>query len=119
VKEAAPAAGIPWNTAKDWLAKGREGVEPYARFVADVEEAKATWAAFMIQRISSASANDWRAAAYLLERRVAGFYKPEHRDTQGGGERVILLYPVPMPLGAEPAPLRILPGHAYDAEGGE
>ncbi|HMJ14160.1 MAG TPA: hypothetical protein VK524_22245 [Polyangiaceae bacterium] len=115
---AAPAAGIPWNTCKEWLAKGRDGVEPYAQFGEDVEMAKAAWATFMIQRISSASGKDWRAAAYMLERRIPGFYKPDQRiDSDRANERVILMYPVPMPLGAEPTPLHRLPGQVFDTEG--
>ncbi len=115
MKLAAPAVGVSWNTCKEWLSKGRDGLEPYAQFVADVEQAKARWATNMVLSISAASRNDWRAAAYMLERRVPGFYRPDqHAANATPHERVVLLYPVPMPLGAEPQTLVLQPGHAFE-----
>lgn len=118
VKIAGPGAGVPWNTCKEWLAKGRDGTEPYASFVEDVEMAKAEWAATMIRVISAAGFKDWRAAAYMLERRIPGYYKPDQRIDGGQTpERVILMYPVPMPLGADAALVARLPGQVIDTKG--
>jgi hypothetical protein len=76
IPHACEAAGVPWYTCKDWLKKGRAGRRPYAEFVEAIEEAKGKWVAGATMRITKASAEDWRAAAWLLERRVEEFRPP-------------------------------------------
>lgn len=66
---AAASAGVPKSTWRDWLAKGREGVEPYAAFVEAMESAKAAFAAGAVRKITAAGEFDWHPLAWLLERR--------------------------------------------------
>lgn len=71
MKTAAVANGIPERTFHDWLGKGRleDAVEPYRSFVGEVEQAMEAWAARAVQRIDVHGEKDWRAEAWLLERR--------------------------------------------------
>lgn len=66
---AAAAAGVPKSTWRDWLAKGREGIEPYAAFLEAMESAKAAFAAGAVRKIAVAGEFDWHPLAWLLERR--------------------------------------------------
>lgn len=68
---AAVANGIPKRTFFEWLAKGRgdEGAEPYRTFAVEVDEAQEAWAARAVRRIDQAGEKDYRALAWLLERR--------------------------------------------------
>lgn len=63
------ACGISWNTVATWLKKGRNGEKPYDEFVAAVERAKHQWEAAAAIRVTKAADKDWKAAAWLLERR--------------------------------------------------
>lgn len=86
---ACSAAGIPWPTCKVWLKRGRAGEQPYAAFVAAWQRAKAAWVAGSVLRVTKAADKDWRAAAWLLERRVAEFqprakHQMEHSGPGGG-----------------------------------
>ena len=74
---ACTAAGLSWNTAKEWLARGRRGEQPYDEFVAAMAEAKARWVAGSTMRITKASQKDWKAAAWLLERRAPKHFAPK------------------------------------------
>lgn len=77
--QASDAAGLSWNTVKDWLAKGRRagpGDDAYVAFEQAVRRAKGEWTAKMLKRIDVASLEDWRAAAWLTERLVAAFRPP-------------------------------------------
>ena len=77
---ACKAAGVSWNTAKEWMKRGkREEDGIYCEFFAAMERAKARWAAGAAMRITKAGQKDWKADAWLLERRVKEFRKPEHR----------------------------------------
>lgn len=69
-------AGISWNTVKDWLALGREGKAPYAELVEALEVAKNAWAGTTSKRISNATKHDWKAGAWILERRLREFAPP-------------------------------------------
>lgn len=80
IPHACEAAGIPWYTCKDWLRKGRAGQKPYLAFVQAVERAKGRWVAAAAKRITKAAAFEWRAAAWLLERRVEEF-RPAPQQT--------------------------------------
>jgi hypothetical protein len=121
---ACEAAGVKWGTAKRWVARGRKGDEPYASFVDGISQAKALRrAALELVITNSAQRGDWRAAVIALDREQA---QQEHnarlrlqRHGGRGNDRVILLYPVPVPLGAELSQLRLVPGHAIDTAGCE
>lgn len=77
------ASGVSWNTAKVWMSKGRKGLEPYAEFVSAVKQAKAAWACAATMRITKAGQEDWRASAWLLERRMKEFARPSKVELSG------------------------------------
>jgi hypothetical protein len=79
IKNASVAAGVSWNTAKDWLARGKLGVEPYASFVAAMEQAKAAWIVAGNLRITTAGRQDWKATAWDFERRLREYAPPAQR----------------------------------------
>lgn len=66
---AAASVGVPKSTWRNWLAKGREGIEPYAAFLEAMESAKAAFAAGAVRKIAAAGEFDWHPLAWLLERR--------------------------------------------------
>ena len=69
VKTATAAVGISESTYHLWLRKGHEGIEPYATFTAKIRETFPKTEAVLARRIINASEKDWRAAAWMLERR--------------------------------------------------
>jgi hypothetical protein len=146
IKRAGPECGHPWNTVKEWLRKGREALEladakdeevseqarPFAEFLVAMEKAKATWAGRAERKI--AAADDWKAHAYLLERRYGKEYRlpplarlePNAGDPAGSvGDQVpnhsdegttitVLVYPVPVPIGADLRKLQLPTGHVLE-----
>jgi transposase len=66
-ESAAAMADIHERTFYRWLEKGKAGREPYAQFASDVEVAKRAWQRDCETAISSSP--DWRARAWMLERR--------------------------------------------------
>lgn len=70
------------RTAKLHQAEGRtpgwgEGESPYLVWGYAIAEAKAAWEASMVLRIGLAARSDWKAAAYLLERRAPDRWYPK------------------------------------------
>jgi hypothetical protein len=69
-KLAAEAAGIAPSTFYKYLRKGRDQETPmWAEFYRQVQAANHDRSQFMLKRIEEGSRKDWRAAAWLLERR--------------------------------------------------
>lgn len=69
-KLAAEAAGIAPSTFYKYLRKGRDQETPmWAEFFRQVQAANHDRSQFMLKRIEEGSRKDWRAAAWLLERR--------------------------------------------------
>lgn len=62
------ACGVPGSTYKDWISKGREGDPGYAEFAERVDRARAEGEARNVAQIARAAAENWQAAAWLLER---------------------------------------------------
>lgn len=116
---ACEAAGVKWSTAKNWLDKGKRGVQPYVLFADEMRRAQAMHkVGTRLIIMNAAKKGDWRAAAYLDERRE----KREERQREASAplpedERVVLLYPVPMPMGGDVSQLQLAHGHAIDTEG--
>jgi hypothetical protein len=71
---AANGAGISITTLQRWVKLGRNGVEPYVRFAEDVDRARAEDALRNQAIISAAALKDWKAAAWLLERKFPKLY---------------------------------------------
>lgn len=64
--DAAKSARVGPSTFQEWRARGRTGEEPFATFLAEVEEAEAEGVEELFQRVTAAAAEDWRAAAWVL-----------------------------------------------------
>jgi transposase len=76
---AAHRSGITEKSFYRWLERGRnEEKGPYHDFVLAVEAAHATAETALVLRIQTHSRKDWRAAAFLLERRFPDRWR-EHR----------------------------------------
>lgn len=125
---ACDAAGVRWTTARHWHAKGRRGVAPYDVFFGEVRKAKAMHAAACRVAISKHMATDWRAAAWSWEKLEAAEHRARIAREAAGqiagqepGEATVIMYPVPVPEGADLATLPRLPTpadeHAIDTVG--
>ena len=68
-RAAARVAGISERTLRDWLTLGARGEEPYATMLARLDAARAEGEARQVTQIATAATDDWRAGAWLLERR--------------------------------------------------
>jgi hypothetical protein len=67
---AAEAGGVGRSTLKQWKARGADGEEPYAAFLARLKSAEAEGAVGALRVIQKAAENGvWTASAWLLERR--------------------------------------------------
>jgi hypothetical protein len=63
-------AGVSPSAFYTWLRKGREGKEKkFIDFVSKLEQAEASGAVFHLQNITNNSKEDWKASAWILERR--------------------------------------------------
>lgn len=76
---ACAAAGISWNTCKEWAKPHMVDHEPFASFAAAVEQAKAKWSADAAVKINDHGSNDWKALAWMLERRNPDDYSVRDR----------------------------------------
>jgi transposase len=82
---AAKLAAIAPRTLYGWLARGRDGEEPYSQFLHRVKRAEAESEEEMVSRVREASKASWQAAAWWLERRRPerwALRKVEPRDTK-------------------------------------
>lgn len=61
-------AGIDPSTLYRWIDLGREGQQPYQSFLRRFEQARTKGSHALLEVIRNASANQWQAAAWLLER---------------------------------------------------
>ena len=84
-RAAAQSAGVAESTLHSWLARGRAeqgatkrapGEQSYVLFVDAVEEAAARAEVRTAALIAKAAETDWRAAAWLLERRDPETFGP-------------------------------------------
>lgn len=144
---AAQSCGRSWNTVKQWIQRGRnaevdandEAINPadapFVRFMMRYEAARADAVAIRVGRINKAAKNgDAKLDIWWLEKRTAAFRtRAPRRDADElpalppgeAGTRTILVYPVPMPLGADPRTYALPTGHALesidiiDTEGGD
>lgn len=95
IPSACAAASVSWNTVKVWLARGKLGEQPYADFVDAMEQAKGRWVAGSVMRITKAGDSDWKAAAWLLERRAAEDFRLQTKvdaDVSHSGVPAITVY---------------------------
>lgn len=66
--------GIGETTYYEWLAKGEEGIKPYAEFREATTRAEARGRKKIFDLIQTHVELDWRAGAFLLERRYPQHY---------------------------------------------
>lgn len=64
---AAKLGGVTVRTLYNWLARGDDGLEPYAAFVQDVEAAEGARCKRWLKVVEDAADEDWKAATWLLE----------------------------------------------------
>jgi hypothetical protein len=69
IETAARCAGIHRDTFYDWMKRGRKGQSGYREFADQVDTAVAQAEALHVEVLREASKDDWRAAAWILERR--------------------------------------------------
>lgn len=83
---AASIAGIALSTLNDWLKDERPR---YVQFSEAVQRANSEAMQMLHNRVKDASRKDWRAAAWILERRFASTYMPQNKtDITSGGEKI-------------------------------
>ena len=76
---ACESVGVSWNTAKEWLARGKRSArEPFATFAADVKKAQEAWKVGGELTITKAGKKDYRALTWLMERRFREYAPPRH-----------------------------------------
>ncbi len=76
IRAASALAHLSYETVYAWMRKGRAGEEPFASFLAELEQAEAECQQAALARVVAAGENDWKAAAWILERRH-GFAIPK------------------------------------------
>ena len=84
---AARAVGITARTLQLWIKRGRQGRPPYAEFVERVDRARAEGEVRQVSLIANAASDDWRAATYLLDRRLRDEDPPAPLDTRELADR--------------------------------
>jgi transposase len=73
-RDAAAAAGLVSRAAMArWIVKGNEGIDPYREFVEQVQRAEDEAEQLLLLAIQAQAPQDWKAAAWILERR-----RPNH-----------------------------------------
>jgi len=79
LRVAARTHGISRTTLYNWLAHGAKGREPYATFRARLERSQAACEVGLTLSMFEASKDDWRAAAWFLEKRFPKRWGSKHR----------------------------------------
>jgi transposase len=74
IKLACEACGIVTSTFADWMNKGEAGEEPFTEFSSAVRAAQKKAADYHLRSVQKHANVDWRAAAWMLERRFPDDY---------------------------------------------
>lgn len=97
VSSAASAAGVNPKLIYDWIRRGEQNInELYAQFVQDLYKAAAEYEASHLQNITQHSSHDWRASAWILERRYPHKWgsksklEVEHKDQESEEVKEVL-----------------------------
>lgn len=77
-KSAAIVAGLTIDNFYNWQRFARHGQEPYTSLWYKVEKAKQEGKLMLANHVYVAAERDWKAAAWLLERRAKEFQRPDH-----------------------------------------
>lgn len=82
--DAARLAGVNPRTWEAWLHKSREGLKGYEWIVTEHDRATVSGIDVMLGHIRSAAPEDWRAAAWVIERRGGtAWQKPQTVELSG------------------------------------
>ena len=114
---ACEAVGVPASTGHGWLKRARSedgqlaATEPYVSFRQAVERAQAEYENGLVRVIEKAAPTEWKAAAWLLERRFKDRWGKEATVPQNEPIRVVWTKhwrtrgvppePEPLPTGSE------------------
>lgn len=85
LESACAYAGISYSTMAEWIRRGegrhhaRPSSNEFAQFAYEVRAVIAEAEAQMVNRVSLAASSDWRAAAWMLERRHPTRWANSHR----------------------------------------
>jgi hypothetical protein len=72
---ACDCAQISYQSFRNWIKRAEQGEdEQFLQFLDHIEKAKARGALVLLAQIKEAAKRDWRAAAWLLERRYPDSY---------------------------------------------
>src|ERR1041385_5116775 len=82
IETACRCAGITRGAFYNWMQKARDGIPEYVEIAERVEQAQAEAEANRVELIHVASRDDWRAAAWWLER--------VHRERWGVDTKLII-----------------------------
>ncbi|MEP6669410.1 MAG: hypothetical protein ABJF10_09675 [Chthoniobacter sp.] len=88
LKQAARLASISYDTLNRWRKKGEEEYAPleFRKFCEALGHSEATAMHRLVSVVSDAGKSDWRASAWILERRFREeFGKPQHTENSGPG----------------------------------
>jgi transposase len=93
MREVATVVGLDYSTVKKWLQRGREAKSgEYFAFFTRVTRARERCTASLTEFIQKAAPEDWRAAAWMLERRAPKRWtKTQSVEVSGKGGRPIEL----------------------------
>jgi hypothetical protein len=87
IKLACQVAKIDRETYRRWMKRGETGEQPYADFAALARKSAADYAADRLAKIHEAAEDDWKAAAWYLERRFPGEFQPRSKtETKHSGK---------------------------------
>lgn len=90
--------GLDVGTIRRILTRGRDGIEPWASLVVQIDRAVARSISRWVGNVDTAAAEDWRAAAWLLERRFPKkFGRDRGEKSSGGAITVEFIRPAPDP----------------------
>jgi len=76
-------AGISEAAWREWRTRGEAGEEPFAAFLAEATRAEAEGSLARMQLIRDAAERDWRAAAWIQERRYPERYGRHRVEVTG------------------------------------
>jgi len=86
---AARYVGVTETTLYEWLAKGRDGLQPYATFAEAVEKARAEAEMKFVGVVrQAAESGTWQAAAWWLERRLPSDWALKQQLEHSGQVRI-------------------------------
>lgn len=85
IRQSCDYAGICTETYYVWMSKGSEGIQPYADFFHAATRARVEGTRALASTVREAALDDWRAAAWMLERRAPDEWSKRTEVSGPGG----------------------------------